>query len=169
MPARPSNRLVGDRVANVAACAWIAGLIAWYAGGSSAIDRTLEPMALFIPVAIFSVLGGAAGLITEKKVDKASLGTALFLAAGLALLGFDLVALLNRHVDGSAATVERATVLAFKDPTKGPRTVSLELGGERVSVQATHAEGCGVGSSASVELREGALGAPWLQSISCAP
>jgi hypothetical protein len=167
-PSRISiRRPLVDRITNVAGCAWIAGLVAWYAGGSAAIDRTLDGMSLFIPVAVLSLIGGIAALFMEPKLDKGAFGTAVFLAAGLALLGFDLAALINRYADGSTAYAGHATVLSFKDPAKGPPTVSLELDGERISFAATHAEGCSVGSRTSVELRQGAFGARWMQSIRC--
>lgn len=161
------RRPLADTITNVAACAWIAGLIAWYAGGSAAIDRTLDGMALFIPVAVVSLIGGVVALAMEPKRDKAAFGTAAFLALGLSLFGFDAAALLNRYADGSAARTERATVMSFKDPSKGPRTVSLQLGDARVSFEASHAQGCAVGDRASVELRDGAFGARWLQRIQC--
>lgn len=163
------RRTLSDRVTNVAGCTWILGLIAWYAGGSTAIDRMLEPMALLVPVAIVGVISGAAALVAERRLEKGALGTALFLALGVVLLGFDLGALANRYGDGSSARTERATVLSFQDPAKGPRTVSLELRGQRVSFQATNAEGCSIGDRAAVELRDGALGAAWLQRIRCEP
>jgi hypothetical protein len=159
--------MLADRITNVAASAWIGGLIAWYAGAYAAIDRTIDGMALFIPVAILAVIGGAIGLFVEPKRDKSAFGTAVFLAAGLAFFGFELAALLNRYADGSATQSIRAPVLSFQNPAKGPRTVSLELGGERVSFDATHAGGCGVGDTAEVELRGGAFGARWLHGIRC--
>lgn len=159
--------MLADRITNVAGCAWIGGLIAWYAGGYAAIDRMLDAMTLFAPVAILSVIGGAIALFMEPKRDKSAFGTAVFLAVGLAFFGLDLTALINRYADRSEAESKRATVLSFQDPTKGPRTVSLELGGERVSFDATHAQGCSVGDKANVELRGGAFGARWLHSIRC--
>jgi hypothetical protein len=162
-----SRRPLADTATNIAASSWVAGLVAWYAGGSTAIDRTLDGMALFIPIAIVSLIGGVVALLMEPRRDKEALVTALVLALGLALSGFTFAALLNRYADGSAARVERATVLSFKQPSKGPRMVSLELGGARVSFQATNAEGCGVGDGASVELRDGAFGVPWMQRIRC--
>jgi hypothetical protein len=169
-PSRISlRRPLADRITNVAGCAWIAGLAAWYAGGSAAIDRTLDGMSLFIPVAILSLIGGVVALFMEPKLDKGALGTAVFLAAGLALFGFDVAALINRYADQSAAYAKRATVLSFQDRAKGPLTVSVELDGERISFEATHAEGCSVGSRARVELRQGAFGARWMQRIRCEP
>jgi hypothetical protein len=159
--------MLADRITNVAAAAWIAGLIAWYAGAYAAIDRTLDAVALFIPIAILAVIGGGIGLFMEPKRDKSAFGTAVFLAAGLAFFGFELAALLNRYADRSDAQRVRATVLSFQNPSKGPRTVSLELGGERFSFDATYAGGCGVGARAEVELRGGALGARWLHGIRC--
>ena len=126
-------------------------------------------MSLFIPVAVLSLIGGVAALFMEPKLDKGAFGTAVFLAAGLALFGFDLAALINRYADGSAAYAGQATVLSFQDPAKGAPTVSVELDGERISFEATHAEGCSVGSRASVELRRGAFGARWLQRMRCEP
>jgi hypothetical protein len=170
LPSRISiRRPLADRITNVAGCAWIAGLVAWYAGASAAIDRTLDGMSLFIPVAVLSLIGGVAALCMERKLDKGAFGTAVVLAAGLALLGFDLAALINRYADGSAAYAEHATVLSFQDPVKGPPTVSVGLDGKRLSFEATHAEGCSVGSRASMELRQGAFGARWLQSMRCEP
>ena len=163
------RRPLADRITNVAGCAWIGGLVAWYAGAYAAIDRTLDGMSLFIPMAVLSLIGGIAALCMERKLDKGAFGTATFLAAGLALFGFGLAALINRYADGSAAYAEHATVLSFQDPAKGPPTVSVELDSERISFAATHAEGCDVGSRASVELRQGAFGARWLQSIRCEP
>lgn len=159
--------MLADRVTNVAGCAWIAGLVAWYAGAYAAIDRTLDGLALFIPVAILSVAGGAIGLFMEPKRDKGAFGTAVFLAAGLALFGFGLAALINRYADRSEVLDARATVLSFQQPAKGPRTVSLQLGGERVSFDAAYAEGCRIGDTPEVELRGGALGARWLHRIRC--
>jgi len=159
--------MLADRITNVAGCAWIAGLIAWYAGAYAAIDRTLDAIALFVPVAIVGVIGGAIGLFMEPKRDTSAIGTAVFLAVGLAFFGLDLAALINRYADRSEAESTRATVLSFQDPTKGPRTVSLELSGERVSFDATYAEGCSVGDTADIELRGGAFGARWLHGIRC--
>lgn len=162
-----ARRVLSDRITNVAACAWVAGLIAWYAGAYAAIDRTLDALALFVPVAILAVIGGVVGLVMEPKRDKSAFGTALFLAAGLAFASFDLAALINRYADRSDVQAIRATVLSFQNPTKGPRTVRLELGGERVSFDATYAQGCAVGDTAEVELRDGAFGARWLHHIRC--
>jgi hypothetical protein len=168
MPSRSSiRRPLEDKITNVAACAWIAGLIAWYAGGSAAIDRTLDGMTLFVPVAVLSLIGGVVALVMEPKLSTSAFGTAVFLALGLMLFGLDAAALLNRFADGSTGRQERATVLSFEQPSKGPRTVTLALGGEKISFDASHAEGCDVGAFASVELRDGALGAPWLHSIRC--
>jgi hypothetical protein len=161
------RRPLGDTLTNIAGCAWIAGLIAWYAGGAAAIDRTLDGLVLFIPIAVLSLIVGVAGLVMERKLDKGAIGTAVFLALGLAFLGFDLAALLNRYADGSTPRSERATVLSFATPSKGPRTVSLELDGERVSFDAEHAGACGVGDRALVELGDGAFGARWLRSMRC--
>lgn len=141
----------------------------WYAGGSAAIDRTLDGMSLFIPVAVVSLMGGVAALWMEPKLDKGAFVTAVVLASGLALLGFDLAALINRYADGSAAYAQQAAVLSFQEPTKGPPTVSVGLDGKRLSFEATHAKGCSVGSRAFVELRQGAFGARWLQSMRCEP
>jgi hypothetical protein len=171
MPPSPISirRPLADRITNVAGCVWIAGLAAWYAGAYAAIDRTLDGMSLFIPVAGLSLIGGIVALFLEPKLDRGAFGTAVFLAAGLALFGFDLAALINRYADGSTAYAGNATVLSFQDPVKGPPTVSLQLDGERISFEATHAKGCSVGSRASVELRRGAFGARWMQGIRCDP
>lgn len=169
-PSRTSiRRPLADRISNAAACTWFAGLVAWYAGASAAIDRTLDGMSLFLPVAVVSLIGGVAALCLERKLDKGALGTAVVLATGLALLGFDLAALFNRYADDSAAYVEHATVRSFQDPAKGPPTISVGLGGKRLSFEAAHAEGCRVGSRAAMELRQGAFGARWLQSMRCEP
>jgi hypothetical protein len=156
-----------DRITNVAGCVWVAGLVAWYGGASAAIDRTLDAKALFIPVVIASFIGGTIALFMEPKRDKGAFGTALFLAAGLAFLGFDLAALANRYADPSAALTAQATVLSFHDSPKGPPSVQLQLGAERVSFVATLAEGCRVDDKAKLELRDGAFGARWMQSIRC--
>jgi hypothetical protein len=58
-------------------------------------------------------------------------------------------------------------VLSFKNPTKGPPTIAVHLNGERVSFQASHADGCEVGDAVIVELRAGAFGAPWMQAMRC--
>lgn len=163
------RRPLADRISNVAGSTWIAGLVTWYAGASTAIDCTLDWMSLFIPVAVVSLIGGVAALCMERKLDKGAIGTAVVLAAGLALLGFDLAALVNRYADGSTAYAEHATVLSFQDPAKGPPTVSVGLDGKRLTFEATHAPGCSVGSRASMELRRGAFGARWLQRMRCEP
>jgi len=159
--------MLADRVANVGSCAWIAGLIAWYSGAYAAIDRTLDGKELFIPVALLSVIGGAIGLFMEPKRDKGAFGTAVMLALGFALFGFGIAALINRYADRSQTLAVRATVLSFQKPSKGPLTVSLELSGERVSFDASYAQGCRVGQLAEVELRGGAFGARWLHSVRC--
>lgn len=164
-----TRRIASDSVTNVAACAWLIGLVAWYAGASAAIDRTLEPLSLLAPVAIASVLAGLAALALPSQRGKGRFGNALFLAAGLAFFGFELAVLINRYADASSAREERSTVLSFKQPSKGPRTITVALGGARASFQASHAPGCDVGDTAIIELRSGAFSAEWMHSIRCQP
>jgi len=168
MPVSRPKKYATDRVTTIGACAWFAGLTSWYAGAHDAIDRTLDAMPLFVAVAIVAVLAGLGSLTLQPKLGKAAFGEALFLAAGFAFVGFNLATLANRYVDGSAPQLERGTVLAFKEPTKGPKTIQLALRGERISFAASNAEGCSVGDRVVVELRSGAFGAEWMRSIRCA-
>jgi hypothetical protein len=167
MPGLSTRRIASDSVTTVAGCAWLIGLVAWYAGASAAIDRTLDAIPLFIPVAIGSVLAGLAALALPSQRGKGGLGNAIFLAGGLAFIGFELAVLGNCHADDSPAHEERGTVLSFKNPTKGPPTIAVRLNGEHVSFQASHADGCDVGDAAILELRSGMFGAPWMQAIRC--
>lgn len=156
------------------ALAFVGGLVAWYAGGSSALDRVLDigPIVyLTVGVAVFTVvIDVGRGLLGRHPVREV-INHALLLGVACALLGCTVAALINRHFDGGQGRTERATLTAFTKPTKGPRMASFaRLSGstpEHFRVQASVAEGCQEGSSAELDVRPGFLGMPWIAGIRC--
>src|SRR6476619_1673080 len=103
------------------AIGFVAGLVAWYAGGSSALDRLLDVgrMVRFILLlaATASVLGVGYELWRGRNLKTALVNAAL-LAALCALLGSTLGALGNRHADRSPGRLERAVLTGFRRPDK---------------------------------------------------
>jgi hypothetical protein len=78
-----------------------------------------------------------------------------------------LGAIFNRFADASPARSKEAQVRGFHEPTKGPRRVTLQAHGERVSLHAELAEGCLTGDLVTIELRDGAFGLPWVSALRC--
>ena len=150
------------------------GLVAWYAGGWTALDRMLDTgpivrVTLLLVAAAF-VVGGAYELIRRRAL-KTALTNAVLLAIVCALLGSTLGALVNRYADGTQVRVEEAVLTGFKNPNKGPRRAAFEFitreTPKSFSLTASSAEGCVEGSRAQLEVRQGFFGIPWVARVSC--
>ncbi len=156
-----------DRITNVGAVAFIAGLVTWYAGASDAIDRTLSAANFFYAASALGVFAALIALVVQRSWKKGDLGNAIFLAAGIAFVTFNCVALLNRHADTSQRHSETGNVLSFATPSKGPRAIHIALATNHISLHAHSAPGCNIGNVAVVALRAGALGATWVENVRC--
>lgn len=151
----------------------LAGLVTWYAGGSSALDRILDTGPLIRAIAI--LMGSAAVLVgAYERLRGATLKEALtqaaLTAAVCALLGSTLGALINRHADSTESRTEEALLTGFKTPTKGPRKASFEFLArvpKQFSLHADSAEGCTEGARAELEVRQGFFGMPWVARVTC--
>lgn len=166
---RSQVQTVSDRVINTGAGAGILGLVSWYAGAADSIDRLLSVASLGVVACAVGVIAGLVALVMQRSARKRAIGDALFLAAAIAFVTFNTVALLNRYADSSEDRGDVGKVLSFGTPSKGPRTIRIALSDQHISLRASSAEGCDVGSSAAVELRAGALGSRWIQSVRCTP
>jgi hypothetical protein len=158
---------VSDRVINIGAVAFIAGLVSWYAGASDAIDRMLSAWTTLLVACGLGVVAAMGALIVQRSVRKRDVGNAVFLAVGIAFISFNCAALLNRYADTSSVRRESGTVLSFAMPNKGPRSIRIALTAQRISLIASKAPGCDIGNNATVELRTGALGTAWVQNVTC--
>src|SRR4051794_1785364 len=95
---------------DLVALGFVAGLVAWYAGGSSALDRLLDtgPLlrSLAILMAVAALLVGAYEQLRGRTL-KDAFTQAILTAALCALLGSTLAALVNRYADRTPARVEQ--------------------------------------------------------------
>ena len=158
---------------DLVALGFIAGLAAWYAGGSSALDRMLDTGPLLRAVAIMTVVAailvGACERVRGSSLKEA-LTEAALTAAVCALLGSTLGALVNRHADSTEWRREEALLTGFKSPSKGPRVASFEFISRvprHFTLQASCAAGCTEGARAELEVRRGFFGMPWVARVSC--
>ncbi len=158
---------MGTRIEGWGAGSFVLGLVAWYAGGSDALDRLLVIKPLLLGAAGLAALAFVLGLVLDSRPRKKALTAGVTLAAGLVLLGLPSTALMNRYADGSVVQVDTATVVRFRSQHKGPRLVALAWRGREVEVQASRAVGCAERDEAKLEVRAGALGLPWVASMRC--
>jgi hypothetical protein len=155
------------------ALAFFAGLVAWYAGGSAALDRTLDVAPMLVPTlcAIGLGLGASGWFAVRSGRTKQALGNAVFAGAGLGFLVFTLALSLNRYADSGLGREASATVTGYKTSSKGPRMAKLRgTGGElptSFAIQAASLEGCAQGDLAKLEVRPGALGLAWVSKVTC--
>jgi hypothetical protein len=160
---------MGARMEGWSAGSFILGLVAWYGGGSDALDRLLVIKPLLFGAAGLAALAFALGLVLDSRPRKEAATTGAVLAVGLVLLGLPSAALTNRYADGSVEKMDTATVVRFRSQNKGPRLVVLAWRGREVEVQASRAVGCTEKDEARLEVRAGALGLPWVASMGCEP
>jgi len=162
---------VEDRITNAGAVSFGLALVAWYAGGSGSLDRLVDGSPLFWACGGLGVAATLFALLVQVQAGKPghskAFGNAAFFGVAILFISLMLAALGNRFADRSAARTHPAEVLGFKHPSKGPKRVTLEAQGQRSTQDAELAEGCVEGDLVIVEVRDGALGQPWVSRLRC--
>jgi hypothetical protein len=168
------TRLTSKPKKDLLAISFVLGLIAWYLGGSAALDRLLDagPIIRFtLLLAGLAALLGTTYELMQGRAFKHALTQGVLLAAVCALLGSTLGALVNRHADRTQARREEAVVTGFKTPSKGPTSAVFEFvtrsTPKRFSLHAGTADGCREGSRAALDVGQGFFGMPWVVRVSC--
>jgi hypothetical protein len=162
---------VEDRITHGGAVTFGLALVAWYAGGSGSFDRLVDGSSLFWACGGLGALGASFALAVQARACKPghprAFGNAAFFGVAILFASLMVGALGNRFADSSAVRTHPAAVRGFHHPTKGPKRVTLEAQGQRSTLNAELAEGCVEGDQVIVEVREGALGQPWVSRLRC--